>query len=124
MTAHALLMISAQQTWHVLGFIKGFVVTALTFGGLDRCRTVVMAPLAKGHLTAVEIFGQFVFADVVQQRLNDFTMREFHWFILLGKVFNRQFLRHVGDHGIRKRGLDRRSQIQQRLGQNWFLIRG
>ena len=46
-----------------------------------------MAALAQGHLTGVEIFGQFVFADVVQQRLNDFPMREFHGLILIGEVF-------------------------------------
>ena len=124
MTSHALLMVGAQQSGGVFALHKRFVVTALAPGRFDRFGAVVMAALTQCQLTGVEVFGQFVVGDIVEQGLNDFSMGKIDRFILVGQRLESQFFGNVRQQCFGKRSLHGLPGIEDRPGDEGFLIGG
>lgn len=99
-------------------------MTALTLGRFDRFGTVVMAALTQCQLTGVEISGQFVICDIVEQGLNDFSVRKIDRLILAGKCLYGQFFGNVQQQRFGKRSLHGLPGIEDRPGDDRLLIGG
>ena len=95
MAFHALPVIGSHQSGlkGVLS-IKGPAVAAHTIGRFFRCRAVVMATLANRALFVVKIIRQFVIFDVIEQCLDNFTVRKLYRFILIHQGLDRDNLRY------------------------------
>ena len=95
MAFHALSVIGSHQPGleRVLR-IKGPAVAAHTIGRFFRCRAVVMATLANRALFVVKIIRQFVIFDVIEQCIDNFTVRKLYRFILIRQGLDRDSLRY------------------------------
>jgi hypothetical protein len=84
MTAEALTMVRPQETWLVqLCLVERLAMTALTQRRLDTHWCMVMASLANRVLTTMEVGGYSTVSNVLHQTVDDLSMGEFYWFVLL-----------------------------------------
>ena len=96
MAFHTLPMIGCHQSGfeRILG-VKGPAVAANTIGWFFCRRAVVVATLADCTLFVVEIIRQFVIFDVIEQCVDNFTVRKLYRFILIRQGLDDDRLRNI-----------------------------
>jgi len=117
-TAHALDMISANQTGSIRFFrVERLPVAAAALGRFFGLRAVVMTALAKRSRIRMEIGRQLVVADSLYQRLNDFAVGHFNRLVFIRQLVDHNLFRNVFDG---KGAHDGRPGVQQHGRQHGF----